>query len=293
MAGLMLTTVTFGQQLTFKGQPVDSIEVVSSQGHYHFDDKGTTTSTNDHYVITFDKATNSYVTIYKRILSTFTCKPESDSEKVKKLSTGRIVERSNLEGFLSALSNTYLKPTFDNIGLNKEKFLALTNEKEILRVAKLYKEDWHFDTKRYSEKEDNEIIFKGCQNIDTFNLFLSTQFDTTGYSIVFDYWDEWDVYIKAGENHYHYESKYPNKFKQPWFDLSDTSTYLAEGDSTLGIPSLRLQTITSILNFDINTYLVSMLPKKFYRRNSINLDALMIYYIKWYLQRRDIISSYD
>lgn len=277
--GLLLTSVIYGQQLKFRGLTVDTIFINGSSGHYHFDDKGTTTGRTDIYTIAFDKTVNNYVVAdYKTVSMKSTYEPDTSEQTVKHLSKdrGKVISNTNVDGLLSAFSSKYVKPTFENIGFDKQEFLSLTDEKHIRKVAKRYKQDWHFKM-YYTTKEKNNILFNGCQNIDTFNLFVSSKFDTTGYSMVTDVWDEMNVYIKTSDKQFGFEGKYPNAFKQPWYDHSDTAKVFP----------------TSIVNLNINRFLVAILPDKFYRRNTIELQSLTDNYIKWYLQRRDIIYNYD
>src|SRR5258705_11113615 len=84
---LMLTEGVCGQQLSFSGQPVDMIEIISSAGYFHFDDRGTNTNKSDFYVIAFDRSSNKYmVASYKRVSSQQTYKPETSKKKIKDLS---------------------------------------------------------------------------------------------------------------------------------------------------------------------------------------------------------------
>ena len=83
-------------------------------------------------------------------------------------------------------------------------FQKLTDKKHIIRVAKWHEEDWHFK-RAYSTKEQNEIIFKGCQNIDTLNLYLSTAFDTSGYVVVTDVDSHFDIILSTKNSNYHFE----------------------------------------------------------------------------------------
>jgi len=279
IAGLLLTTAVYGQQLMFRGLTVDTIFINGSSGYYHFDDKGTTTGRTDTYIIAFNKTVNNYVVSdYKTVSIKGTYNPDTSKQTVKHLTKdkGKIISNTTIDGLLTAFSSKYVKPTFENIGFDKKDFLSLTDEKHIRKVAKQYKQDWHFKM-YYTTKEENRILFDGCQNIDTFNLFVSSKFDTTGFVMVTDVWDVIYVYIKTTDKEFGFEGKYPNVFKQPWYDHSDTSKLMPG----------------SIVNLNINRFLVSILPEKFNRRNTIELQSLADNYIKWYLQRRDIIFSYD
>jgi len=109
--GLFLTTVVYGQQLRFRGLPVDTIFINGSSGHYHFDDKGTTTGRTDIYIIAFDKTTNNYiVTDYKIVTFKATFKPDTSKQTIKHLTKykGKVISNSTVDGLLTAFSSKYV-----------------------------------------------------------------------------------------------------------------------------------------------------------------------------------------
>jgi hypothetical protein len=269
-----MTNVVYGQQLQFRGLTVDTITISSSSGAYRFD-KGGNTGRSDIYIIWFDKKSNNYYADYKTVYSVTSSNPDTTHEKVKQLSRGKPVLSSAVKGILNAFSSKNLKPTIENLGFNEQQFILLTNEKHIRKVASRHKVNWYFKRSN-SSREKNEIIFKGCQKVDSFSLFVSTEFETTNYRLVTDFWDNMKVEIKTAKKGFRFEGHYPNTFKQPWYDHSDTSKFF--------VP---------IVNLNINRFLVEILPVKFYRRNTIELQSLTDYYIIWYLKRRGIIYGYD
>jgi hypothetical protein len=278
----LLTNAVYGQQLTFGGYPVDTISISGSSGYYHFDKKGTTTGREDIYTIAYNKNTNNYVVSgYQKVFIVNTCRPDTSIRKIKHLKQDKrkVISNVVLNDLLAGFNSRYNKPSFESVGYDKEKFLSLTDEQHIRKIAKAYKQDWHFKMS-YSSKEENKIIFDGCQNIDTFNLFIATKFDTSSsYITVTDFWDEIWVRIKTTQKSFSYEGKYPNTFKQPWYEHPDTS--------------ISTFIVASIINFNINKTLSIILPDKFYRRPTIELNALTNQYIKWYLKRREILDSFD
>ncbi|MCU0348731.1 MAG: hypothetical protein MUC59_17460 [Saprospiraceae bacterium] len=266
--------VACGQQLIFRGYPLDTISIFGSAGYYHFDEKGTTTGREDVYVIAFDNQFKYYKVVdckRNRILNTI--HPDTSIIETKHFyrQAGKQIPTILLDNLCSALNSKMTHPIFSSLFIQEQDFFSLVDKKHILEVAKRYKEDWQFK-RRYSSREENKILYKGCQNIDTFNLFLTSRFDTSGYVMVTDVWDEINISIKTANQCHSFEGKYPNPFRQPWYEHS-----------------LEGNTIT-ILNLDINRALVSILPDKFYRKDSIAFPELIKTYIKWYLQRRDIIS---
>jgi len=94
--------------------------------------------------------------------------------------------------------------------------------------------------------------------------------------MVTDFNDHFDVKITTTQGNYRFEGKYPNSYKQPWYNLSDKYSF----------------TSSSILNFSINSALVAMLPENFSRLGTLKFEALTNEYIEWYLKRRGIIFDY-
>lgn len=271
--GLIISISATGQQLTYKGDLVDTLKIISNSSYYHFDTCGTTTGVYDEYIIVFSKEKNNYIlNQYKRTKYKFTFKPDSSSREEKILKQGLVIDPALMSNLLKQFEITYLKPTSNNIGITNEEFLKLTDKKHIIQVAKWHDTDWHFK-KSYSTKEQNDKIFKGCQNVDTLNLFLATAFDTSGYAMVTDVSDLFKVHIITSGSKFNFEGKYPNSFKQPWYDHSDTNSVFP----------------TSILNFSINNALVKILPNNFSRLETLKFESLTNEYIEWYLKRRGII----
>ncbi|MBK9731145.1 MAG: hypothetical protein IPO83_07635 [Chitinophagaceae bacterium] len=273
LIGLTLSLCATGQQLTYKGEFVDTIKIISNSSYYHFDDKGTTTGVYDEYIVVFDKLKNNYIlNPYRRTDYKYTFKPDTSFNKEKVLKQGEVVDGLLISNLLKQFEVSYIKPAFDNIGMSNEQFLNLTDEKHIVQVAKWHKEDWHFK-KSYSTKEQNKTIFKGCQNVDSLNLYLATAFDTSGYIVVTDVDQHFDVVILTSKSKYRFEGKYPNSFKQPWYNHSTTN----------------IHSTNSVLNLSINSALVAILPDKFSRLETLKFEALTNEYIEWYLKRRGII----
>lgn len=252
---------------------MDTLKIISNSSYYHFDTCGTTTGINDEYVIIFDKEKNSYIlNPYKRTNYKFAFKPVESIKKETILKQGLLIDRLLISNLLKEFEITYVKPSFNDTRITSEEFLKLTDKKHIVEVAKWNKADWHFK-KSYSSKKQNETIFKGCQNIDTFNLYLSTSFDTSRYVMITDVDDHFDVIISTTKTNYRFEGKYPNAFKQPWYNLSGKDSFAS----------------ASVLNFSINSALVGILPNSFSRLETLKFEALTNEYIEWYLKRRGII----
>ena len=220
------TTIIFGQRLFFAGNAVDTLKINSNSSYYHFDTCGTSTGTKDEYVIVFENSTNQYVIdTYQRTEYKVTFKPNNSSSKSKILAKRQKIKNDFLNNLLTELQTKSVPPNFNNIGLTVEMFNKLTDKKHIIKIAKSQDADWHFK-KKYSTVDQNTLFFKNCQNVDTFNLFLKTVFDTTGYAMITDASDEFDIYISTNKTKFSFEGKYPNPYKQPWYDHTDKSKHL-------------------------------------------------------------------
>lgn len=271
--GLTFSLSVTAQQLTYMGDYVDTLKIISNSSYFHFDDRGTTTGTYDEYILVFNKVKNNYIlSPYQRTKYKFTLKPDSSFIKKKILRQGLVVDRILISKLLKQFEITYRNPNFDNIGITNKEFFKLTDKRHIIQIAKRHKTDWYFK-RAYSTKEQNEIIFKGCQNIDTLNLYLSTAFDTSGYVIITDVDIHFNVIISSKKINYRFEGKHPNPYKQPWYNHLDNDGFASN----------------SILNFSINNTLVGILPNNFSRLETLKIEALTNEYIKWYLKRRGII----
>jgi hypothetical protein len=271
----LFINVSNAQQKSFKGLLVDTVEITSSSGYYHFDDSGTTTGIHDSYILAFSKEYNKYFTQYKRTRIKLTIQPEAEQNKQGNIRTGTFDREGLLDSLFASLTVRYRALSIEQLGLKEQEIVNLVNKKRILRIAKSYRQDWHFKPK-YSTRSDREQIFQGCRNMDTLKLFLdSFRVDTTSYVWVSDYWDEMYIRIICSNKHFIFEGKYPNKLKQPWYDKSDTSVF-----------------VKTVFNFDINKYLTAITPTYFYRKKTIDAKALLNTYIVWYLKRREIVWDY-
>jgi hypothetical protein len=105
----------YGQQISFKGLPADTIQITSSSGHYHFDDAGTTTGTQDSYTIAFNKELGKYVTAYKRTQIKLTIHPEAEKNKLQNVRTGAFDANMALDSLFMALSVRYKKMSVDQL----------------------------------------------------------------------------------------------------------------------------------------------------------------------------------
>ena len=200
-------------------------------------------------------------------------RPLSKDFLVEIIDSNKTINQTLISNLLIQFQQTYVKPTFENSEISKKEFDKLTSKKEILQIAKRFDVDWKFNND-YSTKKENDFIFNSCQSIDTFNLYLSSSFDTTSsYIFVTDYSDDIEIEITTENKTYIYKAAYPSEFKQPWFINSELDFF----DSG------------SILNFSINSALVELLPKKFSRIQTLKNESLIQAYIIWYLKRKKII----
>ena len=271
--GFIVSINTIGQQLSYKGGQVDTVKINSNSSYYHFDSLGTTSGTYDEYLINYNVEKNSYyLEFFRRTEYRITYKPDTLIEKSKILNSKKSIDNILISNLLSQFDTSYVEPTINQLGLTSKEFQKLTKKKQILKVAKFHDEKWQFK-RTYSTKEKNQKIFDGCQQTDTFDLYLKTVFDTTGYVVITDVDSRFEVEISTNKKDFLFEGKYPNPFRQPWYYFSE------DGDVFT----------TTVLNLSINNALVEILPKEFTNFSTLKIEALIDDYIEWYLKRREII----
>lgn len=268
---LLLIIETFGQQLQFKGQFVDSIFIKSHINAFQFDEKGTTNGRAEIFSIAFDHIKNEYVIdrFYRdEYLRTFRPDTIKIKTKIYKSEMGKKVDFSKIEPLLISLStNNIVQNLYNQIDTVKLK--NLLTEQQILKIAKWYKIDWNFKRK-YSNKEENVEFFNRCKSMDSVKKYLIERFDTTGYTVVTDCRNTIDIWIKTNQVEHRFEGKYPNPIKQPWYSSIDTMQFQR----------------APILNLNINQTLSELLPENFLLKETISNEALVIDYIIWYFEKR-------
>lgn len=261
----------FGQQVLFKNELVDTILIRSHRSAFQFDEKGTTKGQAEYLEIVYKKERQEYI-IDRYYQDKYNRHIRPDTIKIEKKyytdSQGKIMANDKLQKLINSI-NTVKKnnESTDIIPLlNISKVITL---RRIKKVAKKDKADWQFSL-IYTTRKENRKIEKDCQSIDTFKVYLAERFDTIG-TVVTDYSNDLTVWVVTDKNEYSIKGEYPNPFKQPWW-------YRKNGIF-----------IKPIINFSINLALYDILPEKFFLKEKNSKDALVDDYIKWYLERRDII----
>jgi len=271
---ILLSAISFGQQLKFNGELVDTIFIKSHRSVYQFDDKGTTKGKAQIFSITFNPSINGYlVNQYYQDEYSRTCSPDTIHLKTKNLinKIKKNLNNKDLGNLLTSLVEDVNSNTLIN-QIDTTSFLNYVTNKQIRKIAKWYKINWYFN-RRYSTKEENESFFNSCRSIDTLKTYLNYRFDTQGYTMVTDVSNTINIWISTTDSEYRFEGKYPNPVKQPWYNHSDTSQFIA----------------TPILNLEINKSLMEILPNDFLLINTISNEALFDDYITWYFKRRKMI----
>jgi len=254
---IFLNSILFSQNLKFDKTLIQEILITSHSGYYDIE-KEERIGHEDFIVYVKDFDTNKWQII--KYLKDSKYKKEMKSITNKQIDTF-------LESFMSSLTNL----TISDFDISETQFYNLTTEKEIRNIAKYKKSAWNFK-KRYSTKQDNEKIFRNCQDITLFNEYLKQAFDTTRfYPIITDVWSTINISLISDTDTLKFEGTMPNLNKLPWYNQS--------GD---------LFEFESILNPEINMNLLSILPNDFLEIESIKKENLIYYYIIWYLKENGI-----
>ena len=228
------------------------------------------------YVVSYNKNTGAYsVSDYRNVRSEYYGSTGQQKTEVShfQASKGRIVPNQLIKGFLSALSSPNEMPTLANLGIDSAEFQHFATKKKIRKVGKHFNRSWWLEWFLFTKKEKMDLL-NGCQNPDTFHLFLDLKFNEVSYVLATDVSCVSIINIKADGKEFHFNRNYPNDFMIPWSDYSDTSKKFT----------------TEIRNLGINKWIFQILPKKFHLRHSFDSQVLAYDYIKWYLQRRGIIQ---
>jgi len=260
----------FSQRVSFGGSYIDSLTITFSSGYYHFDDSGTYTSTSDEWLVVFNEEKNEYrVELCNRTNSLSTFKPVSSRKTTYSINHTKRTDQAKLVNLLQQFENGDTIATFENSGITTEDFLRATRKSKIWKVLKRYRarKDFFY----FYDKDERTQIYADIQNIDTFNVFLSTAFHLNQFPIITDVADDIWVEISTDSMDFKYLGKIPDTFKQPFHVM----------DGYFGLES--------ILNLKINKALVAILPRKFHNLWRIQTQELMNDYIHWLLERRNAI----
>lgn len=270
----LLVNYCFGQQVNFKNESVDSIVIQANISAYKFDKKGTTKGVSNQFLIVFDSIKSKYkIEKYSKEKYLMTYLP--DTIEVNTISKKIVNPYSISYGLISKLTRELSNNSKSNDlikQIDTAQLKKILTPKQIKKVAKLKKVKWNLK-KRYSSKEENKLFFKECLSIESFNNFLIEEFTTTGYPVISDYSNSFIIQINTNANEYHFEGKYPNTIKQPWYTFNSSSNIFP----------------TPILNFNINYILIKILPKDFLLIDSISNKELANQYIVWYFKRKELI----
>lgn len=262
--------VVFAQQLSYKGELVDTILVTSLNSVYHFDKHGTTTGRVDSFMVVYNKDYSCYKATYSRTHFTSVLSLDSFFMDRTMVRGNLKIDIDKVSCLLSQLETGSIKPDAKTLDIDSNTLSRLANKNRILKIARRIKHAWKF-APAYSWPEENRTFFRACASIDSLNryLALSIKFDTTyGYIMVTDYSDNYNLYITTTNNSCRFEGKYPNVFRQPWYNFCDKKE---------AFPA-------KLFNLNINRALAALLPKKFQNNSSLNTQSLIDKYIEWYLE---------
>jgi len=270
----------FGQQLSYKGLLVDSLLITTYSQKYTYhppiDKQPKLKRRSDYYSIEFNKEKKNYQVannkrIFNEIILDFrkgdvNLVESKKKERKNKNNIGKVICHEDIDSLINAFTLKYKQPSNTNLGIDSVMLLNYITENK-------FDENYHwcdaqcYRAKFYTNDEEKKAIINDCRNLDTFNVYLKIMFDTTGFIVSDGDEDEICFNIFASGEVFFYVGKYPNAFKQPWYNYSDMSD---------GLPA-------PIFNLDINKYLARILPEEFPIKKKLEISGLFDDYIKWYL----------
>jgi len=260
-------------QFTFKNNPIDTIKIVSIDSGEQHDSCGTIIGRVDEFLIVFEHKKNKYL-IQKYEIEEFLMRriPNETKTKNKIVFNEKDIEQSKVKIFLQELETKYKKPDFTSINITKSKFLTLTNQNKIKEFIK--DSGYHIDHHNFQ---------KNIQHIDTFNLFLSTGFDTCRPPFFSNMGTCFAIFLSNTQYSTHFSAKYHNPFLQPWYD------YSRENEEVIPMDTNKIRKANfchlSVLNLSINETLADILPDKFLNKSRLEIPSLIEDYFRWYRTR--------
>jgi hypothetical protein len=282
---LLLTIFGYSQQLNFRGESVNQIKIKYTNGFYEIS-KRLSIGIENLYKIEYDNnLSNYFVSEYSKTSFENSVEDSLKSKKHKKIiKTKKIIDKFNADSLLQSFNKSIYPINFLSLMISIKDFKKSTDKRNIKQIIKknnkyigfIFKLLDLLDWWTIPKINKNELI-SSCQNIDTLNYYLKSQFDSSGFAITNDYWDDITVEIVTENKIFFFESTYPNTFRQPWYD---------NNNNKLGLPK-------NILNPDINRQLLKILPMNYFSNETLQNKSLIIGYIKWFLNRRNIISLMD
>ena len=264
--------IVLSQQVFFSGEPVDSIWIQAHQKLEGSFDQGFATKGNAEYLrIEFvDSLQGYFTTRYYRddYLSTYS--PDTLNVVTKNLlKEYQKIRREPLDGLLQAMtrdkrSNELLTD------LDTVRFQKLISDWRLMRTSRTFEAFYYLSMKHLAKAEGIPTL-QNYHSSDSIKIYLKERFDTTGlYFVRLGTKAETNLSIYTPSNTWYFHGRNLNHAYQPWYNVTDSIDELPY----------------SVLNFNINKNLVSILPKQFMFRERMTLKAIANDYISWYLERQ-------
>lgn len=272
---VLFAHLAMGQQLYFQDEAVDSIFIRANTYADNFRSNQAIEGKTEVICWYYDQSLQQYrVNKYYRSRYKQTGNPSENRVKRKTLKSGTsdTNNRIHLQNLLTALA-TNANPSQLINQVDTTEIQEYITPKNILKFAKDHRVSWEL---KYAcpSKAEKKLLLKSLQSSDTLKIYLNKRFDRKGYLIITDYSNTFNIWITTEKNNYHFEGKYPNPVKQPWYLFPDAKEELTDENSP-----------TAILNLEINKALIQVLPKNFLFTETISIKALVDDYMMWYFKR--------
>jgi hypothetical protein len=259
--------------LHFFDEPVDSIFIQSHKKlEGHADQKFATKGRADYLKIEWSDFHKRYfVTSYYRDKYVSTRKPDTLKNSRKNLLKEPYeIDIEALKGLLTAFNSN--KSTQDLLmNLDTTELQNLLSDWRLIKTSHNFQTFYYLSMKHLGKSEGIPTL-QDYHSSDSILSYLKERFDTNGYyTVVSGYKADINLHICTKSETWHLQGKYPNPLNQPWYNLTD---------------SISEDILFSILNFQINEYLLALLPEDFLFRNRLTLKALANDYISWYLKKQ-------
>lgn len=250
---------SFGQTCSFRGDSVLRIEIKSSAGYYNFNQRATIGKADSITLSPFSKGWQ--IDAYFQDQFRYEFKKERFALKRKPVKIkNKYIDNKLICNLLKELNCSYYPLNHTYFGFDSATFVVSS------KAVKSKAQKTHRLRYKSSKSTACISVAQELSDVRLFDAFLKTEFDTAGYSIISDVWNEFNFSVITPSKTYFFQGKYPNTLKIPWHDLNFNNNLLPK----------------NLLNPLINKYLILILPKKFYQIEQLQLDKIIDQYIEWY-----------
>lgn len=266
---LLAPFIAQGQNLTLTSKVIFSYNI----GHYNFGEKGSYAKEEIIEFISTPKQAftlSSYKSIIKKYIEDPTTKENSFSKNDTTINSIRNHKTLKIE--MNQLVKELNRFNDDYSLANILPFLKPLTKKEILSTAEKFEIDyWFIDEENRKVDDIGKDIIRKLQKFHLLDTFLINQKpDLKTDLVVMDAWNHLTISFIQPRDTIKYSLKFFSLFGQPVYKVNNSD----------------ITSETKVINLDINKVLLTVLPKSSLAYNSIDLNNLTEFYVKWFTENK-------